>query len=115
MQSVIMYKAGKKEVLSYKDCPKIFMGLTDIASLLMRPCDGTPAEIPCGYDGDHFGYLIETEGVELPPYYVKVFSCHNWLKVYDDIRCVAEFWGDIIDVFLAGGTFAVKITRKNAQ
>lgn len=112
------YKAtirpAKEHPKNYKECEQIHLGITDIGSILFRPCAGTPVDEPCGYDGSHKAYLMPWDevAIPLPEYYEEVLHCENWLKIYDDNALTAEIFGNMITVYRAGGTFVIRITHQ---
>lgn len=82
---------------SYKDCPVISLGYSDIATLIVVGCrawhDGKSSclkldEIHYGGDDFYDAYLVTDKDVEIGNHYKKVFECESWLKIYDDDTCV---------------------------
>lgn len=70
----------------YHSCEKIGIGESDYAALIAVGCgkDGLEvSEIYYEEDGYYCAYLCGEE-TEIPPYYLKVFECRSWLKIYDD-------------------------------
>ena len=70
------------EEMNYKNFEKIYIGDSDIASLVLR----TPTKVDIlKFGGDSSYYAYECFGeVEIGEHYSKVFSGETWLKIYDD-------------------------------
>lgn len=71
----------------YHECEVINLGSSDIASLTIRS-GAITSLLKFGEDGAYSAYLVdktnEDKEVIIPDYYELVFSCENWLKIYDD-------------------------------
>jgi hypothetical protein len=66
----------------YKDFEKVFVGVSDVASLVFRFCDHVEV-VNFGGDSAYYAYLIP-EGCRLTNRYEEVASGIWWLSVYDD-------------------------------
>lgn len=67
---------------SYKDFKKIYIGCSDIGSLII----GTPYAVKkmfFGADGRYEAYECFGK-VEIPEHYDLIYSGRTWLKIYDD-------------------------------
>lgn len=70
---------------SYKNFPVVYVGESDIASLIVRSCgDDRVAVLDFGGDGAYQAYHCIGDDVEIGEHYVPVFEGHSWLKIYDD-------------------------------
>ena len=69
----------------YKDFKKVYLGYSDIASLVVRDAVGV-AEIKFGADGAYEAYECFGE-VEIGEHYKLVYQAKGWLKIYDDEEC----------------------------
>lgn len=68
--------------MTYKDFPKTFIGVSDIASLTVRvPCDVHVLDF--GGDSAYHAYVCEGD-VDIAPHYKPVFEGEHWFKIYDD-------------------------------
>ena len=68
----------------YKSFDKVYLGISDIASLVARTCSGV-FNLCFGGDGDYRAYECFGD-VEIGEHYKKVFEADTWLKIYDDER-----------------------------
>lgn len=76
----------------HHQCETIYLGGSDIATLIAVGVGAEKLELKeiCyGEDGDYEAYLCGEE-TEIPNYYIKVYECKGWLKIYDDDRCVFD-------------------------
>lgn len=85
---------------TYRDFPKINLGYSDIAALVLRGCDNF-AEVRFGGDGSYSAYYV-TEEAKIGEHYTEVFSCTTWLWIYDDEQRVAGIYAPKIKVYRAG-------------
>lgn len=100
---------------SYKD-RVIYLGGSDIASLLLRGCSKIlkdrkndedwqiePKILELNGDGLYRSYFVN-ENIEIPKHYKKVYECLHWLWIYDDDRKVANIKckDNKIEVYRAG-------------
>lgn len=67
---------------SYKDFEKIYIGCSDIGSLVVRSPYAVREMFFAG-DGEYEAYECFGE-CEIPEHYNLVFSGRAWLKIYDD-------------------------------
>ena len=68
----------------YKSCSKVYLGLSDIASLVVRDTNGVQ-ELRFGGDGDYYAYECFGD-IEIGEHYKKVIEADIWLTIYDDER-----------------------------
>jgi len=76
---------------TYKDFEKQYIGLSDIASLILVGCGKNGLslkELHCGQDASYQAYIVEAE-------------FDSWLKIYDDEGLVKQFSGKNIIVYRA--------------
>lgn len=89
---------------SYKDFEKIYIGRSDIGSLIVRG-PHMVGEIFFASDGRYETYECFGE-VEIPRHYNLVYAGHTWLKLYDDEGLTYNRWkpnGYIkFDIYRAG-------------
>lgn len=99
---------------SYKEYPTRYIGASDIASLTLRSPEGA-AILNFGQDGGYQAYIVD-EDAKIAEHYREVYSCKNWLKVYDDDTLASTFYGKEIKVYRAGefGCIIQRIGRKEA-
>lgn len=111
MERKVTIKPAKEHPENYKECEQISLGVTDIGCYLFRCADFPATEAGCGWDGEHKAYLIPWDSATMPLsyHYEEILRCHYWLKVYDDSSLTAEIFGDVITVYRAGGTFAIRV------
>lgn len=67
---------------SYKDFEKIYIGCSDIGSLIIRSPHMTK-EMFFGSDSRYEAYECFGE-VEIPKHYDLIYSGRTWLRIYDD-------------------------------
>lgn len=102
-----------------KDFERLYLGSSDISSLVMRGCtlklspewygegaDRLPeyakvAEVHFGSDGDYSAYFVDEEA-EVGAHYTKVLTATKWLAIYDDGGRVVEIKAPVIEVYRAG-------------
>ena len=74
---------------SYKDYLLLYLGRSDMASLVLVYFDNVDYELqskilPMGSDGAYRGRVIYND-VEIPSHYTKQFSINaSWVKIFDD-------------------------------
>lgn len=94
---------------SYKDFEKIYIGGSDIASLVLEGCrtleDGTELGavvefLKFGGDGGYWAYYVN-EPCEIGEHYKKVSSFNYWLRIYDDYKKTFGEYGDF-NIYRAG-------------
>ena len=66
----------------YKDFPKVFLGFSDIASLVLRDVNGV-TELKMGGDGDYYAYECYGD-VDIGEHYHLAYQAKGWLMIYDD-------------------------------
>lgn len=92
----------------YIDFIKIAVGVTDIASCMVRSCDATAQEITLAGDGYIFLRLCP-EGILLPEFYSLAAVDSGWIWLYDDSRRIAKIIPEDITkpirLYKAGNTF----------
>lgn len=86
---------------SYKEYGKQYVGMSDIASLLVRDPDGC-FEISLGFDGSYEAYLVD-EDAEIGEHYTLVHTSRLWAWVYDDLQRRLEVNAGEIRFYRAGG------------
>ena len=102
----------------YKDYPLIYLGMSDMASLVLVYFDNVDYEVqsrilPMGSDGAYRARVVYND-VEIPAHYTKQFSINaSWVKIYDDDSLV---WigrkGAIYEFYTAGDrTLLINIKR----
>lgn len=104
---------------SYKDYPLIYLGMSDMASLVLVYFDNVDYEVqsrilPMGSDGAYMGRVVYND-VEIPSHYTKQFSINaSWIKIYDDdALCWIGRKGAIYEFYTAGDrTLLININRK---
>ena len=98
---------------TYKDYPKISLGYSDIATLIVVGCDKWDHERhsclkidEIHYGGDDFyeAYLVTDKDAEIGAHYEKIYECESWLKIYDDDTCVfkSDFKYNRFEIYRAG-------------
>lgn len=98
---------------SYKNCPIVSLGYSDIATLIVVGCGAWNKEkSSClkldeiHYGGDDFyeAYLVTEADAEIGSHYQKVFECNSRLKIYDDDTCVfkSDFQYNRFEIYRAG-------------
>ena len=103
----------------YKDYPLIYLGMSDMDSLVLVYFDNVDYEVqskilPMGSDGAYRARVVYND-VEIPAHYTKQFSINaSWVKIYDDDSLV---WigrkGAIYEFYTAGDrTLLININRK---
>ena len=87
----------------YKDYEEIFLGYSDIASLVIVTCDhkrGLESNIlKMGSDGQYFAYLCNN--AEIGEHYIKKYDCDGWIKIYDDNKKMFDQFGKF-EIYRAG-------------
>ena len=111
---------GDIKMKYYRDYPLIYLGMSDMASLVLVYFDNVDYEVqsrilPMGSDGAYRGRVVYND-VEIPSHYTKQFSINaSWVKIYDDDSLVWIGKGDAIYEFYTAGerTLLIKI-KKNS-
>lgn len=92
----------------YNDFIKIAIGVTDIASCMVRSCHGSAQEINLAGDGYIF-LRVCPELIILPEFYSLAAMDSDWIWLYDDGRRVAKIVPDDLTkpvrLYKAGNTF----------
>ena len=88
----------------YKDFKKVYLGNSDIASLIAQDADGV-TEIKFGADGTYEAYECLGDNVQIDEHYKLVHQAKQWLRIYDDdectyLRCYKEYRN--CDIYRAG-------------
>lgn len=89
---------------TYKDFEKEFIGISDIASLILAGCDENGLkleELHFGGDSSYYAYIVEGSDVEIGSHYKEVTRFKHWLKIYDDIELVRQLEAKEIIVYRA--------------
>lgn len=96
---------------SYKSCPRIYLGTSDIASLVMSGFDKSVGHrvdvLSFALDSSYSGYLAidySSSLTQIPDHYHLKASYDHWLVIYDDDGKIFDFCSDgcHIDVYRAG-------------
>lgn len=101
----LSYKIKKD---NYKECDKISIGTSDIATLIMVGCPVEKSDelitkpLYFGEDGNYKAYYINEDNIDIPEHYEKVTEFSTWLKIYDDTGLTSTIKGELIEVFRAG-------------
>lgn len=85
---------------NYKDFNKIFIGESDIASVVLRSWNSASI-LNFGQDDSYLAYFVDEE-IEIPAHYSLVFESDYWLKIFDDSSLAREIRADKIRVYRAG-------------
>lgn len=88
--------------MNYKDFDKIFIGYSDISTLILYGCYGNLKELHFGEDNSYQAYLVYGRHVEIGNHYNEVGRFYSWLKIYDDETLVRVFRAKEIVVYRAG-------------
>lgn len=84
---------------SYKDFKKVNLGSSKISSLTVRsPLDA--AILRFVEPGQYSAYLVEGPA-DIGAHYSKVFSCNDWIRIYDDEALSFAIKGKEISVYRA--------------
>lgn len=91
-------KRGK----NHDEYPRISLGSSDIASIVLRAPEGI-CELKFGGDRTYSAYLVDAE-CKVPDYYRLEWTCKSWLWIYDDHTKTQELHnhGRAIRVYTAG-------------
>lgn len=94
---------------TYKEFEKKFIGISDIALLVMVGCrenEGLKAEpLRFGEDGCYNAYIVyqtENEEIKIESHYNKVATFNHWLKIYDDEGLIFKENAREINIYRAG-------------
>ena len=90
---------------NYKDFEKMSIGVTDIASVVLRDPEKI-LDMHLDSDGGINAYLCNEE-VQVGDHYQHVDTFHHWLWVYDDSHRVIQVYGDRIEVYKAKNTLVI--------
>lgn len=97
--------ARRRVKTSYKDFYKIYLGESDIASIVLVGCQpqgGAKADLLYfGQDGFYKAYFV-TEDIPIPEHYEKAFEFRSWLAIYDDNNYSGCVKADKIEVYRTG-------------
>jgi hypothetical protein len=88
----------------YNEFEKTFIGISDIASLILVGCndDGVKTELlSFNQDGRYQAYIID-ENTTVGEHYKKVTTFNHWLKIYDDTGLTFYEWAKEINLYRAG-------------
>lgn len=90
---------------SYKDFSKIYLGESNIASVVMVGCQpqgGAKAELlRFGEGGSYTAYFV-TKDIPITEHYEKVFEFRSRLAIYDDKNYIGVVKAEKIEVYRAG-------------
>lgn len=76
------YKVMIKKNCYYKNYKKVFIGESDIASLVFRGACKLK-EINFGEDGDYRAYIVDEDAI-IGSHYEYIDTFKSWLRIYDD-------------------------------
>ena len=102
---------------SYKDYLLLYLGRSDMASLVLVYFDNVDYELqsrilPMGSDGAYRGRVVYND-VEIPSHYTKQFSINaSWVKIYDEDTLCWEGKVDAIYEFYTAGERTLLINIK---
>ncbi len=89
----------------YKEFDKIYLGWSDISSLILVTIgddEHMKSEIlDFGSDGDYSAYLVDKD-TEIGEHYQLVFTGNVWLKIYDDQELRQDLCAKQIKIYRAG-------------
>lgn len=94
--------------MTYKDFEKIYIGSSDIATLVLVGCgdDGVKVgQLNFGSDGSYYAYIVEcdnAEEIKIESHYTKVATFNHWLKIYDDDGKTFDGCGKEVNIYRAG-------------
>ena len=100
--NVVMLPETRK---SYKVFPKKWIGVSDIASLVLVGCDknGVTSEmLHFGEDGQYYAYIVNERNVVIGSHYKLRHTFEKWLKIYDDDGLRYEVKAAKINIYRAG-------------
>lgn len=90
---------------NYKDFEKMYIGDSDIASLILAGFKENIGlslkELHFSEDASYNAYVVDEE-CNIPEHYEFVESFDCWLKIYDDTELVCRFSAEKINVYRAG-------------
>lgn len=90
---------------NYKDFEKVFIGDSDIASLILAGCEKSKGlvlkELHFGIDNSYYAYVVD-EDTEIGSHYKLAAEFDTWMKIYDDDSLVKSYTADKIKVYRAG-------------
>ncbi len=89
---------------SYNDFEKVYIGASDISSLVAFGLDESGLKsqvISFGEDGAYSAYVVD-EPAEIGSHYTNAASFIGWCKIYDDFGLVKIFRGSKIKIYRAG-------------
>ncbi len=91
---------------TYRDFEKIYVGESDIASLILVGCykeDELKTQVlNFGGDGTYGAYIVTDTDAEIGNHYKKVATFNHWLKIYDDNEKTYEVRAKEITIYRAG-------------
>lgn len=89
---------------NYHEYPRVYMGCSDIASLILVGCTPTGVGVSglrFGGDGTYHAYFVD-EDAEIGTHYYEVARYTHWFRVYDDLGLQHTLAADEIIVYRAG-------------
>lgn len=89
---------------SYKEYPRVGIGSSDIAALIMVGCGKTELKtdiLKFGEDGRYLAYIVD-ENANIGPHYELVAEYTHWIKIYDDDGLTYDNYAELIRVWRAG-------------
>ena len=92
------------EVIGIKDYEKKYIGMSDIANLILAGSSDNGLKLAVlhfGMDNDYYAYIVDADA-EIGEHYTKVAEFKSWLRIYDDSFLTQEFNANKISVYRAG-------------
>lgn len=83
---------------SYKDYEKKYIGMSDIANLILAGSSDNGLKLAVlhfGMDNDYYAYIVDADA-EIGEHYTKVAEFKSWLRIYDDSFLTQEFIVSIV-------------------
>lgn len=100
-------KKESEDIYAYKKFEKVFIGSSDISSLIMLGFSDSKSELLVksllfGEDGNYKAYNVTNKNVKIPDYYKLIEKFNTWLKIYDDEGLVLKINADNIEIYRSG-------------
>ena len=95
---------NEEKMKSYKDYEKKYIGMSDIANLILAGSSDNGLKLAVlhfGMDNDYYAYIVDADA-EIGEHYTKVAEFKSWLRIYDDSFLTQEFNANKISVYRAG-------------
>jgi hypothetical protein len=105
---------GEASMKDHHLYPKVCIGSSDIAQLMLRGCNKEVGFLPYPEDGSYYAYIVDEEA-EIPSHYEPIYYTFDWLWIYSDEERTAKFEGYFIDVYRGGGFGCIIRIFKTSQ